>query len=146
MSQTVKPFGSATTDAHRDLLCAVADDVPVAVGRLDPNEWLGRRVHVIIDRPIGSVHPSGTFSYEQNYGFLPGFVSPDGDELDAYVIGVQEPVDDFHGVVIGVVLRRDDIEDKLVVSKGETWSIAGIQAAIAFQERFFSSRIVVAND
>jgi inorganic pyrophosphatase len=122
------------------------DDSPTAVGRLDPDEWLGRRVHVVIDRPIGTVHPSGSFSYSQNYGFVPGFISPDGEELDAYVVGVEAPIDAFDGVVIGVVLRSDDVEDKLIVSNGDQWSVAALEAAIAFQERHFSSRVVASGD
>lgn len=66
---------------------------PVEVGRLDPSAWLGRRVRVVIDRPLGSLHP-------------------DGEELDAYVVGPETPVVEYEGEVVGVVLRADDVEDK----------------------------------
>jgi inorganic pyrophosphatase len=118
----------------------------VEVGRLDPEEWLGRRVSVIVDRPLGSTHPAGGFAYEVNYGYLAGVIAPDGEELDAYVLGPAVPLAAADGVVIAVVLRADDIEDKLVVATDpDGWTASAIERAIAFQERFFTSRVVVAD-
>jgi inorganic pyrophosphatase len=123
--------------------CAdITSAIGVDVGRLVPAAWLGRTVHVVVDRPLGAEHPSGTFSYETSYGFVPGFRSPDGEALDAYVLGPPEPVATFGGTVVGVVLRRDDVEDKLVVSDRDGWTAATIEAAIRFQERFFDSTVV----
>ena len=34
-----------------------------------------------------------------NYGYIPNTISGDGDELDAYVVGVFEPVVEFEGHV-----------------------------------------------
>ena len=48
---------------------------PVEVGRLEPREWLGRRIRVVIDRPLGSTHPGGGFDYPVNYGYVPGVVA-----------------------------------------------------------------------
>lgn len=115
---------------------------PVRVGRLVPSEWLGRRLRVVIDRPLGSLHPDGGFRYEVNYGFVPGFVAPDDEELDAYVVGPSAPVAEYEGVVVAVVLR-DDVEDKLVVGPVAAYTAEDVAAAIKFQERFFSSRVVV---
>ena len=113
------------------------------VGRLTPDDWLGRRVHVTIDRPLGSTHPAGGFVYEVNYGYVPGFIAPDGENLDAYVLGPVGPVVEYDGVVIAVVLRRDDVEDKLVVAEGPSgWTATTIGRAVAFQEQFFDSQIV----
>ena len=114
----------------------------VEVGRLEPSEWLGRRIRVVIDRPLGSTHPRGGFQYEVNYGYVPGFIAPDGDELDAYVLGPADPVNEYVGDVIAVVLRRDDVEDKLVVGERAAWTQTAIAEAIAFQEQFFDSQVV----
>lgn len=51
-----------------------------------------------------------------NYGFIPDTLSGDGELVDAYVLGVFEPVDRFEGQVIAVILRADDVQDKLVVA------------------------------
>lgn len=112
------------------------------MGRLDPWEWLGRRIRVVVDRPLGSAHPGGGFEYEVNYGYAPGFVAPDGEEVDVYVLGPAEPVDELVGDVIAVVLRADDVEDKLVVGERTAWTATSITDAVAFQERFFDSRVV----
>ena len=120
----------------------VSDDEPIEVGRLDPAEWLGRSVKVTIDRPLGSQHPEGGFVYELNYGFVPGYIAPDGEELDAYVIGPDVPLTEYEGEIIAVVLRDDDVEDKVVVGSRH-WTESEVTKAIRLQERFFTSRVVM---
>ncbi len=93
-----------------------------------------------IDRPLGSKHPSGGFTYEVKYGFVAGYIAPDGEELDAYVLGPAGPVECFEGTVVAVVLRSDDIEDKLVIAEVGRWN--EIASAIAFRERFFTSTVI----
>jgi inorganic pyrophosphatase len=51
-------------------------------------QYLGKEVSIIIDRPLGSKHPKHGFLYEVNYGYVPGTRSADGEELDAYYLGV----------------------------------------------------------
>lgn len=114
----------------------------VEVGRLDPSEWLGRDVHVVMDRPVGSVHPKHGAIYPINYGFLPGFISPDGEELDAYVVGTLDPLAECDGVVVAVIKRHDDIEDKLVVAIAGEWDETSIRATTHFQERFYTVDII----
>ena len=116
--------------------------VAQGVGRLEPDEWIGKIVQVVVDRPLGSVHPRHRFSYAVNYGYVPGTVAPDGEGLDAYVVGVDAPLEQCEGEVIAVVVRRDDVEDKLVVSLGGTWTLERIGEAVQFQEQFFDSVIV----
>jgi inorganic pyrophosphatase len=106
-------------------------------------DLIGERVAVEIDRPLGSKHPEHALVYEVNYGFVPGVMAPDGEFLDAYVLGIAEPLRRFEGVCIAVVHRLDDNEDKLVVvPPGTDYTDAQIRKAIAFQERFFDSVIV----
>ena len=58
-------------------------------------EYLGKEVLVKIDRQMGSAHPKHGFIYPVNYGFIPNTVSGDGEELDAYVLGVFEAITEF---------------------------------------------------
>jgi inorganic pyrophosphatase len=107
-----------------------------------PNDFLNHTVHVKIDRPLGSRHPQHSFIYPVNYGYVPDTPAPDGDHLDAYVLGVFEPIDEFTGRCIAVVHRLDDDDDKLiVVPDGRQYSDEQIQALVEFQERFFTSII-----
>ena len=100
-------------------------------------------MHVKIDRPLGSRHPDGGFEYEVNYGFVPGVIAPDGEELDAYVLGVAEPLAEYEGQCIAIVHRLDDDDDKLVlVPDGVRLSDREILEATAFQERFFDSHVL----
>lgn len=39
----------------------------------------------------------------------------DGEEQDAYILGVNKPIKEFTGKVIAVIHRFDDVEEKLVV-------------------------------
>src|SRR5436853_2593982 len=112
--------------------------------RPDLRSYLGKRVTVVVDRPLGSRHPrEHDIIYPANYGYIPGTTSGDGHPIDAYLLGVFEPVSEASGVVIGVVLRADDAEDKLVVApEGKLYSAEQIEALVEFQERFFVSRIV----
>ncbi|PGH41747.1 inorganic pyrophosphatase [Micromonospora sediminicola] len=81
--------------------------------------FLGRRVRVAVDRPLGSRHPRAGFRYELNYGYLPGVVAPDGDDLDAYLLGVEAPVSEAEGVCVAIVHRLYEDDDKLVVLVGD---------------------------
>ena len=100
-------------------------------------------VTIIIDRPLGSFHPKHPdLYYPINYGYIPGTVAPDGEEEDAYLLGVDEPVSVFTGRIIAKICREDDIEDKLVVAPEDmTFTEEQIRSAVHFQEQFFHSTI-----
>ena len=75
---------------------------------------IGKKVHVIVDRPLGSVHPKHVdLSYPVNYGYIEGIIAGDGECQDCYILGENEPIKAFDGVVIGIIHRLNDIEDKL---------------------------------
>ena len=106
---------------------------------------LGKTVTVTVDRPLGTYHPEHPdIFYTVNYGYLSGVLAPDGEEQDAYILGVDEPVCEFTGKVIAVIHRIDDVEDKLVVApEGTTFSREEIGRQVAFQERFFRTEIIL---
>ena len=102
--------------------------------------YMGQTVHIIVDRPVGYVH--GTIRYPINYGYLPGTVAGDGEEQDAYILGIHEPMRAFTGQVIGAVRRANDSEDKLVVApEGVKYHQGEIAEAVRFQEQYFESTI-----
>ena len=101
---------------------------------------LGREVHIVVDRPIGYLHHG--YRYPVNYGYIPGMPGGDGEEQDAYILGIDKPIESFDGVVIAVIHRIDDVEDKLVVAPaGMTFHQGQIAEATHFQEQFFEIRI-----
>ena len=107
-------------------------------------KYLGKTITIRIDRPMGSLHPEHGFVYPVNYGYLPGVISPDGEELDAYLLGVFEPLEEYTGECIAVIHRRDDDDDKLViVPEGSRYTMDQIRALTEFQERFFTSEILL---
>ena len=73
-----------------------------------------------------------------NYGFVPNTISGDGEELDCYLLGVFEPVDEYEGKCIAIIHRLDDDDDKLViVPSDKEYDDSAINALVEFQERFF---------
>ena len=54
--------------------------------------------------------------YPINYGYVPGVMALDGEEQDAYILGVDKPIKEFIGKVIAIIHRIDDVEDKWVVA------------------------------
>lgn len=105
---------------------------------------LGRHLTIVIDRPLGSRHPEHPeLEYKLNYGFVPGITAPDGEELDAYIYGVNRPMHRFTGTVIGVVHRRNDAEDKLIVApSGMIAYEPQLTEAVHFQEQYFDTSII----
>lgn len=107
-------------------------------------EFLGKIVKIKIDRPLGSKHPKHDMIYEVNYGFVPDTKAPDGEEIDAYLLGVDKPVDEFSGKCIAVIRRLNDNDDKLVVisENSEDISDKKILGLVNFQEKWFKSEII----
>jgi inorganic pyrophosphatase len=81
-----------------------------------PTSFIGKTVTVKMDRPMGSRHPKHGFLYPINYGYVPGIIGEDGDELDAYVLGFFEPLGEFTGRCIAIIHRTNDRDDKLVIA------------------------------
>lgn len=108
-------------------------------------QLLGKEVKVIIDRPIGYIHDGIT--YTQNYGYIKDLKALDGEYQDAYVIGVDKPLEEFKGKIIGIINRKNDLEDKLVVcDKDKSYSKEELKELVAFQEKHFKSKIIALPD
>ena len=111
--------------------------------KVNAKDFLGKEVKVVVDRQLGTRHPKHGFIYMLNYGYIPNTISGDGEELDAYLLGVYEPVDEYEGKVIAYIHRTNDDDDKLiVVPKDIEYSDDAIEALTEFQERFFESEII----
>ena len=103
---------------------------------------IGEEVTIYIDRPIGSRHPNNDIIYKVNYGYIKEITALDNEYQDAYLLGVDEPVKMHRGKIIALIEREDDIEDKLVISVGKTYTIDEIKELVDFQEKFFKTKII----
>ena len=91
---------------------------------------------------MGSIHPKHGFVYPVNYGFVKGTLAADGEEQDAYIVGVYEPLSEFTGRIIAVIHRQDDVENKWVVApEGVAFTREEIIEMTFFQEQYFNSEI-----
>lgn len=103
-------------------------------------EYLNKIVVVTMDRKMGDKHPKYDWTYSINYGEIKGVKSGDGDDLDAYVIGPNEPLETFEGKCIAYIERKDNPEDpKLIVVSEDKENISDkeILEIVEFQEKWF---------
>lgn len=107
-------------------------------------EYLGKTVRIVIDRPVGYVHKKDKYTlvYPINYGFIPGVPGGDGEDLDVYLLGVPGPVAEYEAKIIGAVRREDDVEDKLIAApEGVSFTADEMAAAVEFQEKYYRSTV-----
>lgn len=106
---------------------------------------IGKIVTVTVDRPLGSYHPEHKdMYYPLNYGYIEGIIAPDGEEQDAYILGVDKAVEKFTGKIIAVIHRFDDVEEKWVVCpENQSFSKERIEELVEFQEKYYHSEIIM---
>ncbi|MBH1942103.1 inorganic pyrophosphatase [Mobilitalea sibirica] len=107
---------------------------------LDFSHILGKKVKGIIDRPIGCTHLNrfSGLTYPVNYGYVEDVFAADSEEQDIYFLGTDHPLSTFEGVVIAVIHRLNDIEDKWIVApEGMTFTDDEIIRQIEFMEKHF---------
>ena len=106
-------------------------------------DYLGKDIYIVIDRPLGTKHPEHDYKYPVNYGYVPDTRMPDGEELDAFVLGIDTPLETFSGECIAVIHRTDDNDDKLVVvPEGQEFTDEEIEKQLEFQEKWFRHEII----
>ena len=108
--------------------------------------FLGKTVSMVVDRPLGYVHKKQNWSitYPVNYGYIPDVVGGDGEELDVYLLGVDEPVNKYECQIIAIAHRHNDAEDKLIGAPyGMSFTKDEIKNAIRFQEQYFNTEIEI---
>ncbi len=101
-------------------------------------------MRIEIDRPMGYEHVKEkyTLHYDINYGYVPDVLGGDGEELDVYLLGVYEPVSEYTGRIIGVAHRRNDAEDKLIMSPdGMSFTEEEMASLVEFQEKYYDGYI-----
>ena len=97
-----------------------------------------------IDRPIGYIHHRNP--YPLNYGYVPEIMAGDGEEQDVYIVSDlpenQQPLTEFTGNLIAIIHRKDDVEDKwILTTEHEQFTADEIVARVYFQEQYFDSSI-----
>ena len=139
----LKLAGEAPVDTGREKYLAGKHDFIVRTLRKALiDSYLGKIVKIRIDRPIGTLHKG--MRYPVNYGFIPDVYGGDGEELDVYLLGVNEPADEYECRIVGAIYRKDDNEDKLVgAPDGMCFSKEEIEAAVHFQEQWFDTETEV---
>lgn len=114
---------------------------------MDNLQYLNKILEVKIDRPIGTKYKNYETIYPINYGYVPNTISGDGEELDCYILGIYEPLKTFKGKCIAIIHRTNDDDDKLVLApENKTYTNTEIRALTDFQERYFESELIRAEN
>ncbi|WP_440895670.1 inorganic pyrophosphatase [Amphibacillus sp. Q70] len=100
------------------------------------------KVKVIVDRPIGYKDTYGNV-YPLNYGYIPGIIGGDNEEQDVYIIRESnEILSEFIGEVIAIAVRKDDVEEKWIVTDEKVrYSEVELYKRIEFMEKYFNTEI-----
>lgn len=111
---------------------------------MNSREFLNKIVEVKIDRPLGSSHPKyPDLIYLVNYGYVPNTISGDGEELDCYILGEYEPLNEYKGKCIAIIHRLDDDDDKLIIApEDKDFADDEIRQLTNFQEKYYKSEII----
>ena len=136
----LKPFFTLFFGRH---VIFVKKESPNMPQQTKSSDYLDKTVSVVMDRPLGTKHPKHGFVYEVNYGYIPNTVSGDGEELDAYVLGIDKPLKEFTGRCVAIIHRTNDNDDKLVVvPDGLQITNQFIEQKTKFQEQWFKHEII----
>ena len=110
-------------------------------------DYLGKIVKIKIDRRLGMKHPKYNLIYPINCGYVPNTISGDGEELDAYLLGIEYPIDEYEGKCIAIIHRTNDNDDKLVIVPiDKEYSNEEIDTLTEFQEKYFKHVIIRKGD
>ncbi|MFR8089198.1 MAG: GrpB family protein [Lachnospirales bacterium] len=136
---------ASAEDGRKMYLAGKHDFIVRMLAKALAHSYLGKTVEIRIDRPLGSTHPSHPdLVYPINYGYIPGVISGDGEELDVYLLGVEEPVNTYLATIIAMIHRHNDTEDKLVAAPmGKHFTKEEIAQAVAFQEQYYESEVEI---
>lgn len=103
---------------------------------------LGKEIKVIVDRPIGSIHPEHpTIVYPVNYGYYANIKAADNEYQDVYILKEDKPLTEYIGKVVAIVERKKDIEDKIVVSNHPV-NKNEIEQTLKFIEKYHPHKVI----
>ena len=133
-----------TTDGDREIeIIYPTNTKPLEDGHSKTLEickkFLGKEIEIKIDIPAGTKKHGQI--YPVNYGFVPGVLAPDGEELDAYFLDSDKPLETAKGKVIAIIHRLEDDDDKLVVAKKD-YTNDEIDDKVRFMEQYFRHTII----
>ena len=140
----VRLAAEAPLDSGREkYLAGKHDFIRYTLRKALVKSYLGKTVRIVMDRPIGTPHPKHPeILYPINYGYIPEVYGGDGEELDVYLLGVTERVEEYTARIIGIVHRKNDVEDKLAAApEGMSFTAKEIEDIIHFQEQYYDSYV-----
>ena len=140
----VRLAAEAPLDSGREkYLAGKHDFIRYTLRKALVKSYLGKTVRIVMDRPIGTPHPKHPeILYPINYGYIPEVYGGDGEELDVYLLGVTERAEEYTARIIGIVHRKNDVEDKLAAApEGMSFTAKEIEDIIHFQEQYYDSYV-----
>ena len=110
---------------------------------MNTKQFIGRRVKVIVDRPLGSTDPECGYIYPINCGRVPDESANADSKLDAFILGLCEPINTFEGDCIAIIEKQGEhIGQLIIVPSGAALSDEAIRESFRFHDSFVDSRII----
>lgn len=108
---------------------------------------LGKTVEIIVDQPYGSLDQRTEGIRTLNGGYVKEKITMmDTEVKPAYVVGVQQPVETFTGVVIGLIYHRDDHLIRIIAAPcGMLIDRKAVIEQIGMTEQYYESRMIFAD-
>lgn len=103
----------------------------IEANTINLEEYLGKKVKIKISHKIGSKDLNSGFIYPVNCGYTPELVGCDGKKIEAYLLGVFKPVEEYEGRLIGIICSENGRKKIAVAAK--PYSKEQIIALIEFQ-------------
>lgn len=105
-------------------------------------EYLGKEVNVIVDQPYGSFHSHiPDLLLPVNVGYVNEAEFLDDAFQDAYIYGLEEPIEEYRGTVIAIVYRKDG-STVFVVSKKTSFDQKDVINTIGELEQYQDTQII----
>lgn len=108
-------------------------------------ESIGKIVTVVIERQYGSYHPTlEDVVLPYNFGYVKQDITMDDFQFqDAYVIGIQQPLDEFTGEVIGIIYHKEDEKSRWIVApRGMVADHDAVIQLLGNEEQYFDTKII----
>lgn len=121
------------------------DSAIVELEYLVGRNMIGKKVTVIVDRAYGSYHPTlQDMICPYNFGYIKQDTNLEDSELqDAYVVGVEEPLDEFTGYVVGIIYHGNEATSRWIVAPaGYVVNHEKLIQLLGQEEQFYDTRFI----
>lgn len=108
---------------------------------INPICYIWNNVKIYITNIIWTQDWENNIVFPVNYGFTKD--NSGNKEWNAYLLGINEPIEEYNWYCIAVIQRENSIDDQLIIApKWQDFTTEQIKKYINFQEKKFKYQII----